>query len=87
MKSESGFHPVHVNTALGFYSAALKKKNACELLRNCLADVNMVTSELNVRGELWKITCLKMSSVTSAPLEVFLTELLFVCLKTQQSST
>lgn len=39
--------------------------NACELLKTCPADVKSVASELNVKGELWKITCLKMSSVTS----------------------
>lgn len=43
-------------------------KNARELLQNCLADVKAVTSELNVKGKLWKLTHLKISSVTSAPL-------------------
>lgn len=43
-------------------------KNARELLQNCQADVKAVTSELNVKGKLWKLTHLKISSVTSAPL-------------------
>lgn len=47
----------------GLTSPALK--NACEVLQNCLADVKGVTPELNVKGELWKITHFKMSSVTS----------------------
>lgn len=85
MKLDEGFmfYPVHVNTTLGLTSAALE--NACELLQNCLADVKAVTSELNVKGELWKITCLKMSSVTSTPLRF--PECLFVGPKTQRSST
>lgn len=57
---------MHAHTLLGPPSAA--REQACELRQNRQADVRAVTSELNEKGDLWKITRLKMSSVTSAPL-------------------
>lgn len=50
---------------LGLTSAA--PKNSCNVLQHCLADVKVLTSELNVKAELCKITHFKMSSVTSDP--------------------
>lgn len=71
-QSRSDFDPPHVNTALGLTSAALER--AGEAPPKCLSTAR----PLNRRWKrlLCDITCLKMSSVTSAPPGAFLTDLL-----------
>lgn len=60
---------MRVNTALQLTSAP--EKTPVNFPQKRLADVKAATSEPNAKRELCYKTCLKMSSVTSAPLSSF----------------